>query len=169
VYHFRLPPGSRNNIALAAFGEQVARSSIHPSGWRSTLAMSVHGRAHQPRNRSLPVGLFAARAHRPAKNLRLSKTASAASSASPRPSVDARNPLLDRNGDLLDAGGPSWGSPAAHARRWVPKRVPYKARRGLLPALRLPSSPTIAHSPKSTELQMKHRGAGPKCPAPSAK
>ena len=38
-----------------------------------------------------------------------SQSASAASSASPRPSVDGGNPLLDRPGNLLDAGGPTSG------------------------------------------------------------
>ena len=36
-------------------------------------------------------------------------SSASSTSASPRPSADGRNPLLDRNGNLMDAGGPTSG------------------------------------------------------------
>jgi hypothetical protein len=55
-----------------------------------------------------------------------SQSASASSSASPRPSVDGRNPLLDRNGNLLDAGGPSSGPLPLMPDGGCPQEVPTK-------------------------------------------
>ena len=55
-----------------------------------------------------------------------SQSASASSSASPRPSVDGGNPLLDRRGNLLDAGGPTSGPLPLMRNGGCPREFPKK-------------------------------------------
>jgi hypothetical protein len=55
-----------------------------------------------------------------------SQSASVSASASPRPSADGGNPLLDRRGNLLDAGGPSSGPLPLMPSGGCPREFPIK-------------------------------------------
>jgi hypothetical protein len=64
-----------------------------------------------------------------------------AASASARASAEGGSQLLNRYGNLLEAGGPTSGGVALIADGWCPREFPEKREGGMLPALRMSSSP----------------------------